>query len=211
MYINNKRGMSLIEVIVAICILGLITVPFVNFFLTGSIFTSIARHDVAAVNTAQEIMEEIKTVPSSHLGIVQEIFDDTIVLESNDNLQTDNLEGYLVALTGGPDAGQVFRIIDYNNDQAAVELVWKTNTLKDDEDEQDEQNPQDETTYLVMRDTGSKFPFEIAVEGYTDIEDTEEFDDLKKITVTVFYQDRGRWREISLTTDKSRGELSDNR
>lgn len=209
MYINNRRGMSLIEVIVAICILGLVTVPLVKFFLTGSVFTSIARHDVAAVNTAQEIMEEIKSVPSGHLGIVQEIFDDTIVLESNGKLQTDDLQEYLVALTGGPGAGQVFKIINYNSDQATVELVWEPNTRKDEqnEDEQDEQNPRDETTYLVMRDTGSKFPFEIAVKGYTDIEDTEEFDDLKKITVTVFYQDRGRWREVSLTTDKSRGEL----
>ncbi|KUK36573.1 MAG: Prepilin-type cleavage/methylation domain containing protein [Thermacetogenium phaeum] len=186
MHLDNKNGMSLIEVVVAICILGLITVPLLNFFLTGNIFTSLARHDVAAVNTAQEIMEEIKSLPASYLGTAREGSDDTIVLEPK---ITDDLEGFLVALTGGLGAGQVREITQYDipNHRATVSPAWEPNPW--------EQNPEYQPTYLVMRNIGSTFPFEITVE------DTE-FDGLKKITVTVFYQDRGSRREVSLTTDK---------
>lgn len=60
---KNKGGMSLIEVVVAILILGIITVPLVNFFLTGNVFTAIAHHDLTALHLAQEKLEEIKSKP----------------------------------------------------------------------------------------------------------------------------------------------------
>lgn len=55
--------MSLIEVVVAILILGIITVPLVNFFLTGNVYTAMARHDLTALHLAQEKLEEIKSKP----------------------------------------------------------------------------------------------------------------------------------------------------
>jgi len=182
MYLHNRNGMTLIEVVIAVSLLGIIIASLLNFFLTGSALTSLARNDVAAVNTAQEIMEEIKSLPASYLGTAREGSDDTIVLEPK---ITDDLEGFLVALTGGPGAGQVREITHYDtsNRQATVSPAWDQTPIEN------------QTTYLILRRIDSKFPFEIAVE------DTE-FEDLKKITVTVSYQDRENRREVSLSTDK---------
>ena len=56
---KNREGMSLIEVIVATLLLAIAIIPLLQFFITGSTLTATARHEVTALNFAQEL-EELK-------------------------------------------------------------------------------------------------------------------------------------------------------
>jgi len=60
MYLKNQSGMSLIEVMVALLILSILTVPLISYFVTGNVYTATARNDIAAMSLAQEKLEEIK-------------------------------------------------------------------------------------------------------------------------------------------------------
>lgn len=60
MVIKNQSGMSLIEVMVALLILSILTVPLISYFVTGNVYTATARNDIAAMSLAQEKLEEIK-------------------------------------------------------------------------------------------------------------------------------------------------------
>ena len=63
MYLKNQSGMSLIEVMVALVILSILTVPLFSYFVTGNVYSATARKDIAAMSLAQEKLEEIKTRP----------------------------------------------------------------------------------------------------------------------------------------------------
>jgi len=63
MVLKNQSGMSLIEVMVALVILSILTVPLVAYFVTGNGYSATARKDIAAMSLAQEKLEEIKTRP----------------------------------------------------------------------------------------------------------------------------------------------------
>jgi len=60
MVIKNQSGMNLIEVMVALVILSILTVPLFSYFVTGNVYTATARNDIAAMSLAQEKLEEIK-------------------------------------------------------------------------------------------------------------------------------------------------------
>ena len=70
MLFQNERGMSLIEVLVAVLILGLALVPLMSTFASGSLFATRARHEVKALNLAQSKLEEIKNLPASSVASV---------------------------------------------------------------------------------------------------------------------------------------------
>lgn len=183
-----RAGFSLIEVTVAILLLGVITVALMGLFVTGNVFTAQARHDVAALNQAQEILEEIKSIPDSQLGTAQGGTEDTITLEesasSEDDFYNDN--GYFIATTGGTGAGQVRRVVDYDGESrvATVDSPWDT-------------IPDDNTTYVIFKGDDYNYDFRIYVTG-------DENPNLKTVTVVVYYEDRGRQKEVSLTTEKLR-------
>lgn len=56
-------GMSLIEVTIALVVMGIVGISLLNLFVNGSTSAAIARRDVIAVNLAQEKLEEIKALP----------------------------------------------------------------------------------------------------------------------------------------------------
>jgi prepilin-type N-terminal cleavage/methylation domain-containing protein len=56
---KSESGMSMIEVVVAVAVLGLVTVALLQLFLTGNVFTAVAGHEVAAANLAQERFDSI--------------------------------------------------------------------------------------------------------------------------------------------------------
>lgn len=184
---RDQRGMSLIEVIVAIFLLGVVTVALVSLFLTGNIFTAVARHDVAAVNQAQEILETVKSIPDNQFGTAGGGSSNTITLGTNASNQNDAYKNYTIALTGGTGAGQVRKILSYSGATrtATVDRNWDI-------------VPDGTTTYVVFEKNGGSYPYRVSVQN--DPSDPN----LKTVTVTVFYEDRGRQREISLTTEKLR-------
>ncbi|HAA90663.1 MAG TPA: hypothetical protein DCE07_08890 [Peptococcaceae bacterium] len=186
---ESRAGFSLIEVAVAILILGVITVALMGLFVTGNVFTAQARHEVAALNQAQEILEEIKSIPGSQLGTARGGTERTITLEESASREDDCYNDYLIATTGGPGAGQVRKVVDYDGESRVVTVEPRWDAI-----------PQaEETTYVIFRGNDYNYDFRISVEDKND-----ENPNLKTVTVAVYYEDRGRQKEVSLTTEKLR-------
>ncbi len=181
-------GMSLIEVMVALLVLGLMIVPLVNFFLTGSVFTAVARHDVTALNFAQEVLEAVKSAPDNCLGTVQAASSTTVTLESRASGVDNEYKDFVIATTGGPAAGQVRKVTSYEGAarRVTVDRAWDTVPAPG------------QTTYALFRvgETGYRYAAAVA----PDAQDPN----LRTVTVTVYYRDRGVQREVSLTTEKLR-------
>jgi Tfp pilus assembly protein PilV len=55
---KQQSGSALIEVIAALVILALVSLPLIKLFTYDSIFVSYAKHDLRSVNRAQEVMED---------------------------------------------------------------------------------------------------------------------------------------------------------
>ncbi len=60
---HNKKGYTLIEVMVSLAILGLIVVPVANLFLSSVVNNRHARDEMEAGQLAQEVMESLKNNP----------------------------------------------------------------------------------------------------------------------------------------------------
>ncbi len=60
MVITREEGFSLLEVIAAVTVLGLILLPVYSMFAGGTFAALSGRHETVAVTLAQEGMEEIK-------------------------------------------------------------------------------------------------------------------------------------------------------
>ncbi|HHW40737.1 MAG TPA: prepilin-type N-terminal cleavage/methylation domain-containing protein [Syntrophomonadaceae bacterium] len=181
----RKSGMSLIEVMVALVILGLTSAALMGLFLAGSRNTVVARHDVEAANVAQEILEQVKAIPEDQLGTAQSGTATTIQLETGASDANGCYNGMTIAITGGTGAGQVRKIADYNGATrtATVEGAWDT-------------IPDTTTTYAIFKgvDTGYAYQVTVAPNG-----------NLATVTVTVTYQATGnRQREVSLTSERLR-------
>lgn len=180
----------MLEVLVAIILLGLATIPLLNFFVSGNAFTARAGNEVAALNFAQELLEEIKSIPDNQIGKVQGSTENTIKLEPRASSVDGYYKDWVVALAGGTGAGQVRRIAAYNGTTrtATVDRNWDNRDVW----------PDTTTTYVLLKVAADRYPFRIS------LADAPGAQNLRTVTVTVYYQDRGQWREVSLTTDKLR-------
>jgi len=58
--ICSDKGFSLIEIIIAIAILAIITLPLLNAFVTSSKMNALSRNKLLAIETGKNIMEELK-------------------------------------------------------------------------------------------------------------------------------------------------------
>lgn len=185
MFFKNQKGMSLIEVTVAIFILGIITFPLINLFRTGNIFTANARHEVAAMNFARAIVEEIRGTPNNQLGAVKGATINTITLESRTSSADDYYNNYNIAITGGTGSGQVRKISGYNGSlhKATVDSNWVT-------------IPDTTSTYIIYKYYPGGYNYRVDI--------TENLNNmiLKTIEVTVYYQADGQDKEVCLTTEK---------
>ncbi|WP_114679220.1 prepilin-type N-terminal cleavage/methylation domain-containing protein [Desulfofundulus thermocisternus] len=122
---KSGSGMSLIEVVVAVAVLGLVTVALLQLFLTGSVFTAVAGHEVAAANLAQEVLEEIKSIPWNQIGTAQGGTADKILLDPAAGSENGKYMWHTIALTSGTGAGQVRQVVEYSDiNTATVSLPW---------------------------------------------------------------------------------------
>lgn len=117
-------------------LLGIATIPLLHFFVTGSTFTATARHEVAALNFAQELMEEIKSAPYQTIfgtiaeGKAQAGDSNTITLEKDTTSSTDGFyNDCMITITEGTGSGQIRKISGYaagDNHIATVSSNWST-------------------------------------------------------------------------------------
>lgn len=187
---KQQSGSALIEVIAALVILALVSLPLIKLFTYDSIFVSYAKHDLRSVNRAQEVMEEIKALPNSLKGLALAGDSGSITLNAGENVGgiVDLSQGYMVALTGGVGAGQIRKVESYDSSSgtAFVSPDWAT-------------PPADmETTYLLLRDRSYRDNIEITAVTSSSV-------GLETITVTVVEQEEGNegnTEGVSLTAEK---------
>lgn len=123
---NGQRGISLIEVVIALVILSLLIVPLVNMYLQGRFFTAGAWHELAAMSEAQEIIESIKGLPFDQVGQAQGGTDNEIALASDTTANFNSAGNWLIFIASGKGAGQVRKITGYYPSENAVTVspVW---------------------------------------------------------------------------------------
>jgi len=178
---SDQLGVGLIEIMVVLLFLAVITVPLINFFLSGSRFTAQARHEVAALNLAQEILEEVKSVPACQIGDALGGTSGTITFagtKTTDDLYNDY---YKVAITGGAGYGQVRTITDYTGSThvAAISPNWTS-------------IPDSTSSYVVyQKNNSTPYMYSISVTNGTN--------SLKTVTVLVNYKAKGTFKSVSLT------------
>ncbi len=177
---SGQRGVGLLEIMVVLFFLAVITVPLINFFLSGNRFTAEARHEVATLNLAQEILEEIKSIPGNQIGVALEGTTGTITLAGTKT--TNGLyNNYKVALTGGTGSGQVRTITGYTGSTrvAAVSPNWII-------------APDSTTSYVIyQKNNSTPYTYSVSV--------TDGTNSLKTVTVSVDYKAKGISKSVSLT------------
>jgi prepilin-type N-terminal cleavage/methylation domain-containing protein len=113
---NNQKGFSLVEVLVAIAILGLVASAFIGSLSTGAIATRLQGEDVTARNLAQSQMENLKTAVYDSNGAgyskISEPSGYSISISANPAIYTDtNIQ--LLTVTISHNGSAVFTLEDY--------------------------------------------------------------------------------------------------
>lgn len=67
--VKATLGMSLIEVTIALVIMGIVGISLLSLFVNGRTSTAAAEREVTAVNLAQGKLEEIKSTPYSRIPV----------------------------------------------------------------------------------------------------------------------------------------------
>lgn len=129
MLLKDQEGMSLVEVMVALLILGVAVITLLSMFVSGDKLTATARHEVGALNVGQELMEEIKGAPYKRFGVARgSTASDKVTLATDTG--GENLAGtttFLISLTKGTGEGQVRKITAYSDFTkiATVSPAWQ--------------------------------------------------------------------------------------
>ncbi|HAG10128.1 MAG TPA: hypothetical protein DCK76_01770 [Desulfotomaculum sp.] len=176
----DQHGVGLLEVIVVLIFLAVVTVPLINFFISGNSYTAEARHKVAALNLSQEVLEEVKSIPENQIGFALGGTAGTITFAGTKT--TDGLyDNYRVAITGGAGSGQVRTITGYTGSThvAAVSPNWTS-------------IPDGTSSYVIyQKDNSTPYTYRISV--------TDGENSLKTVTVSVDYKAKGISKSVSLT------------
>lgn len=175
--------MSLIEVTVSILIMGIVTIPMVYLYRSGSIHAAEARDELSALNLARQVIEEIKSIPDNQTGFAREAASNTVTLEYRASSIEGFYNNYNIAVCGGSGSGQVKKITGY--DGASRRAVVDSNWLA---------APDAGSFYILYRYCPGNYRYAINVENSQD--------GLKLIRVTVYYTVKNREREVTLVTEK---------
>lgn len=130
---KKQEGLSLIEAIVATLLAAVAIIPLLQFFVTSGLLTATARQEVTALNFAQELMEELKSVTSGQIGAAR-----TCTETGGNKMRLASDAGYiqtndLILITAGRGEGQVRKITGYNTPGQVVTVspAWDTDRAPD--------------------------------------------------------------------------------
>ena len=181
----NQKGMSLIEVTVALLIFGVTIIPLLCMYRDGIIYAAVAGEKVAVLNLARGLIEEIKGIPDARLGLVQGAAGNTVTLEQRAGGARDYYQNYNLAICRGTGSGQIKKITGYDGvtHQAVLDSDWQV-------------LPDTSSFYLLYRCCPTDYHYTInvvagSITGLT-----------KTIKVTVYYTEKNQERQISLTTER---------
>ncbi len=181
--IFNQKGMSLIEAVVAILLLGIIAAPLTCLYRSGSVYTAAARQETSALNFAAAVMEEIKAIPDSQTGFVREAAANTVILENRSSGADGYYNNFHIAICSGTGAGQVKNITSYDGGvrRAVVDSDWLT-------------MPDAASAYIIFGHCPGNQSLMVTAEAGRD--------NLKTIRVTVSCPANSQIKEVSLTAEK---------
>lgn len=179
----NQKGMSLIEVSVAVLILGITTFPLIYMYRDGSIHAAAAREEISALNLARAVVEEIKSIPECQLGLAGGATAHTVTLEHRASGVDNFYKNFNIAICSGAGSGQVRKVTDY--DAAARRAVLESEWLV---------LPDATSFYMLYRYCPGNYRYVIDVENSRG--------GLRMIRVTVYYTVKNHEREVTLTTEK---------
>lgn len=80
--LKSNKGLTLIELIVSIAILGIIIIPLSSYFINSIRINKIAQYRLEANHIAQQMMEEIK----SQRTVIQTVYEGTEINEGDYNI-----------------------------------------------------------------------------------------------------------------------------
>jgi prepilin-type N-terminal cleavage/methylation domain-containing protein len=63
----NKKGYTLVELIITLAVIGIMVVPIFNTFLQSNRINVMSKREIAGAYVAQNVMEELKTMTASQL------------------------------------------------------------------------------------------------------------------------------------------------
>lgn len=111
----NRKGMTLIEIIVSLAILAIIIVPFMNMFVQSTVTNKKSETILDATYVAQSNMENIYSISKSKTFIAGRLqltdndgFIETDVSTNNNYNYTKNVTGYFINI-------QIMRIVGKGN------------------------------------------------------------------------------------------------
>lgn len=184
---GRSKGMTLVEVMVALVILGVLTIPLCRLSVAANRVTAAGRMQLQAVNLAQEIIEAAKAAPACREGLVAGVVSDGLIIQPEAIEPEGTWQDATVAITAGPGEGQIraITVFDVETRQATIDRSWDTLPVAD------------ESSYLIFH-TGAS----IENAAMTVISDPESY--LETVTVVVHFQEGGQARQVSLSAERLR-------
>lgn len=176
----NSRGSAILDVTVALIILGLLGPALISLFNTSAVFAQYASTHTRALNSVQGVLEEIKALPKSKWGNALGGGEDFIRLDAAEG---SDHKGLMIALTSGTGEGQVRKITGYDPETktAFVDPAWVTPPV------------QGKTNYVLLQDRPDR--------AHLAINTCHTNNDTLSATVSFSDQKQAVPIEISLTTD----------
>ncbi|MFA5479135.1 MAG: hypothetical protein WC002_03855 [Candidatus Muiribacteriota bacterium] len=177
------KGLSLIEVVSTVALLGLVALPFFTIFLSGTKYAIETQDDLIAINLARERIEQMKLFSFENLDedfyIYRDIYRDTIHSEYRG--ASDDIEQFYKHFS---DIWTESKKEQYPRIFSRFESIY--------------QNYEPLVDYVI-------YPEEFDLyRRYTIVEDYKEGDssvDMRKITVKVFFLDELSVELVTLISD----------
>ena len=122
-FLKSKKGMTVVEIVVALAILGLVSVGFIGFFTDSFKFQMRNQQTVSIQKVAEETMEKLKNNKGKNVIIGSDELDITPIVEGNTKLLSDDYYTYRITVNdiNDVDKGSTF----YN---ITIEVISKDNT-----------------------------------------------------------------------------------
>lgn len=137
MKINKRKGLSLVEILVASLIMAAIVVPLLDLFRSGIETTKATIKEIQGANLAAELSEQLDAIPYS--SIVKLCATGTTLFTSSDNTLIDRgpidaQAGYyfnLSPLLSGFERVVELEVINSEYVIVHVRVTWKVNKKRD--------------------------------------------------------------------------------